>query len=439
MSYFRYAARAAALVGLVASACGGAAVPNAAPTAAPSAAPATQAQSAAPAPKPLVIGLTESLTGSQNVESGKQSQGIRLWVADVTAAGGIKLADGTVLMPAVKSYDDQSSADRIQALYTQLINNDKADFLISPYSSGLAKAAAVVSEQNGKVMITTGAADDATMQQGFTNIYQMYTPASQYLTGAIDLALKLDPTIKTVALVYSKDAFSTSVVQAAAPYATGKGLKVVDNEGYDANTTDFGPFVDKLAALKPDAILGGGHFADGQTFAKQLHEKKVPARVLALLVAPAEPTFAQIGDASQYVVGPSQWETAVTYSAESAKAAGVPYYGLTPKQFTGEFQAKYNAPPSYHAAGGYAAGLILQKALETAGSADPAKVKAALDGIDLMTFYGHVKFSTQTKTHGMQIAHQMVFVQWQKGSDGKLATQIVWPAEAKTADAQLRK
>jgi hypothetical protein len=33
----------------------------------------------------------------------------------------------------------------------------------------------------------------------------------------------------------------------------------------------------------------------------------------------------------------------------------------------------------------------------------------------------------------------MVYVQWQKSSDGKLATQIVWPLEAKSADAQLRK
>ncbi len=59
--------------------------------------------------------------------------------------------------------------------------------------------------------------------------------------------------------------------------------------------------------------------------------------------------------------------------------------------------------------------------------------------MDLMSFFGRTKFSTDAKTHGKQTAHEMVFVQWLKGSDGKLATQIVWPPEAKTADAQLRK
>ena len=82
---------------------------------------------------------------------------------------------------------------------------------------------------------------------------------------------------------------------------------------------------------------------------------------------------------------------------------------------------------------------MLQKALEDAGSTDPEKMKAALDKTDLMTFFGHIKFSTDPKTHGKQIAHDMVYIQWLKNSAGKLATQIVWPAEAKTADLVLRK
>jgi len=36
-------------------------------------------------------------------------------------------------------------------------------------------------------MITTGAASDATYKKGYTHVYQTYTPASRYLTGAADL------------------------------------------------------------------------------------------------------------------------------------------------------------------------------------------------------------------------------------------------------------
>src|SRR5512135_2819616 len=306
---------------------------------------------AAPAgPKKVVIGFTASQTGAQNVASGKQIEGLKLWLDDVTKAGGIKLKDGSVVMPDIKFYDDESKTDRVQALYTQLINDDKVDFLISPYSSSLAKAAAVVSEQNGKLMITTGAADDATMEQGFKNVYQLYTPASRYLSGAVDLLNQLDPSLKKIAIVAEKDSFSTSVANALKQYATNKGYNVVMFEGYDSGTTDFAPFINEITANAPDAIMGGGHFADGTSFAKQLFEKKVPARLIALLVAPPEPTFADIGDSAQFVVGPSQWEPQVLYSADAAKAANLPWYGPSVKDFIAEYQAKYNADPSYHSA-----------------------------------------------------------------------------------------
>lgn len=399
----------------------------------PAAAPATPAGL-----KSIVIGFTASQTGAQNVASKKQIEGLQLWLDNVTKAGGIKLKDGSMVMPSIKFYDDESKTDRVQALYTQLINDDKVDFLISPYSSGLAKAAAVVSEQNNKLMITTGAADDATMEQGFKNIYQLYTPASRYQAGALDLLGQLDASLKKIAIVYEKDSFSTSVANALKTYATDKGYNIVLFEGYDSGTTDFAPFINKITAGAPDAILGGGHFADGSSFAKQLFDKKVPVRFISLLVAPPEPTFADIGDAAASVVGPSQWEPQVLYSADSAKAAGLTWYGLSVSDFIAGYKAKYNADPSYHSAGGYMAGLLLQKAIEETGSLDPAQLKTYLDGVDLLTFYGHIKFSTDAKTHGKQAAHSMVYIQWQKDSSGKLAKQIVWPLEAKSAGATLR-
>ena len=389
-------------------------------------------------PQKITLGFTASQTGAQNVASQKQIEGLQLWLADVQKAGGIKLKDGSVVMPDIKFYDDESKTDRVQALYTKLINEDKVDFLISPYSSSLAKAAAVVSEQNGKLMVTTGAADDATMEQGFKNVYQLYTPASRYLSGAVDFLNQLDPSLKKIAIVAEKDSFSTSVANALKQYATDKGYNVVLFEGYDSGTTDFAPFINQITASAPDAIMGGGHFADGTSFAKQLYEKKVPARLIALLVAPPEPTFADIGDSAQFVVGPSQWEPQVIYSADAAKAANLPWYGPSVKDFIAEYQAKYNADPSYHSAGGYMAGLLLQKAIEDTGSVDPAQLKAYLDKLDLMTFYGHIKFSTDEKTHGKQVGHSMVDIQWLKDAAGNLAKQIVWPAEAKSADGQLR-
>lgn len=372
-----------------------------------------------------VIGFTASQTGKLQTESVRQTNGLQLWMKQVNDAGGLKLKDGSVVKFEAKFYDDESTKEKVQELYTRLATEDKATFLISPYSSGLADAAAVIAEQNGKIMITTGAASDSTYQKGYTLVYQAYTPASKYLTGAVDM-LKLDaPDVKKIAIVHENDKFSTDVAAAAEAYAKEMGYEIVLSEGYDSNTADFAPFINKIVDAAPDAILGGGHFQDGSTFAKQLFEKKVAVKYVALLVAPPENKFAEIGDAAVGIIGPSQWEPL---------AAFTPNYGPTGADFVAAYKAAYNGEePSYHAAGGYVAGLILQKAIEDAGSLDTQAIKAAIDNIDVMTFYGQVKFDTSAENHGLQVGHSMVYMQWQKSGD-TLAKQIVWPAEGKTAD-----
>jgi ABC-type branched-subunit amino acid transport system substrate-binding protein len=204
--------------------------PAATATSAPPAAPATQAPAATEAPaataapteamaKTVTIGFTSSQTGSLNVESTRQYNGLKLWMDQVNAAGGVKLADGSVITFKAQTYDDESNKDRVQQLYTKLATEDNADFLISPYSSGLTAAAAVIAQQYDKVMITTGAADDNAYKQGYTLVYQAYTPASHYLTGALDLLAKTDPSAKTIAVAYYTDNISTTVVNAQNTYS----------------------------------------------------------------------------------------------------------------------------------------------------------------------------------------------------------------------------
>jgi ABC-type branched-subunit amino acid transport system substrate-binding protein len=392
---------------------------------------------ASAAGKTVVIGFTASKTGKFNVEATRQINGLHLWMEQVNAKGGIKLPDGTMVKFADKFYDDESKKERVQELYTKLISADKADFLISPYSSGLTDAAAVIAQQYKKIMVTTGAASDSTYKKGYTLVYQTYTPASRYLTGAVDLLAKLAPKAKTIAIIHEKDKFSTDVVNSLKKYAEAKGYKIPLFEGYDKGTTDFAPFINKIP-LPVGAIMGGGHFADTTTFAKQLYEKKINTSMIALLVAPPEPKFAELGEACISVVGSSQWEPAVKYSSEAAKKLGIEYFGLSVADFTKSYKAKYNGEtPSYHSAGGYVAGLILQKAIQQAGSTDTAKVKAVLDKMNLMTFYGVLKFNDTPKAHGLQVGHDMVYIQWQKGKDGKAVKQVVWPQAAATASAMV--
>lgn len=376
----------------------------------------------------LKIGFTTSQTGKYELSSSRQLNGLKLWRNHINDTGGIKLSNGTVVKFDFQFYDDESNTERVRELYNRLVTEDNAHFLISPYSSGLTGAAAEIAEQFEKVLITTGAASDVIFTQGYTRVYQTYTPASRFFVGALDMLASLAPGAK-IAFVYEIDSFSTEVVNFANEYAQTLGFDIVLLEGYDSETTNFNPHINKVLESQPDALLGGGHVQDGLTFARQLHEKNVELDYVALLAAPSDNEFGELGDAAVGVVGPSQWEPKATFSEESTAGSGLPWIGPASEEFASAFEAEYGESPTYHAAGGYAAGLILQYAIEVADTIDPEAVATSLDALDLMSFYGHIKFDTSEEAHGLQIGHSMMYIQWQKDADGNLFKALVFPFE----------
>lgn len=382
-------------------------------------------------PPSITIGFTVSQSGSYDSVSQSQVQGFELWADQVNAAGGIAIGDDTVQV-ALLFYNDESSGEQVPGLYSKLINEDKADFLFSPYGSSLAAAAAVVAEQYGKIMIATGAASDSIFDKGYQYVFQIYTPASRYLAGAIDMLKSVDPSATRVAIIYEDASFAIDVANFAREYAQERDLEIVLFEAYPPGTVEFGPIIENIVAAEPDAILGGGHSADGIALAEQLYEQQVTTKLISLLVAPAAPEFAEIGGAALYVTGPSQWEPQAQYGPEGAATLGIQFFGPTVGEFAQAYTDRYGVEPSYHASGGYAAGLVLQRALEEAGSVDPARVQFALERMDLLTCYGRIKFDTRN-LHGLQIGHEMVYLQWQQDSGGQLVKQVVWPEAGRSA------
>ena len=156
----------------------------------------------------LTIGFSVSQTGKLNTDSIAQMRGFELWRDQVNAKGGIKVGDKAYNIKFV-SYDDESQNGRVQQLYTRLISQDNAQFLFSPYSSGLTATAAIISEQYGKIMLTTGAAEGKTYELGNKDLFQIYSPASEYLAGALQALKQKDPNAK-IAFVYQDDPFIRS-------------------------------------------------------------------------------------------------------------------------------------------------------------------------------------------------------------------------------------
>src|ERR1700682_4374132 len=311
--------------------------------------------SAGPAPStgsPIIFGAAVSLTGTQSKEGGLTRQGYDLWLDWINARGGILI--NNVKHPVQIAYeDDQSNANLSATLVQKLITSEKAQFILGPYGSAATATDAIIAEKNGIPMVESNGAAQSIFNKGYKYTFGVLSPANKYLTGVIDMAATLTPKPTTIAMLNANDNFSLEVGKAVEDYAASKGMQIVFSKSYPAAA----PFVSALGA-----------------------------------------------DAN-YVYDGSQWTPQVKYK---------PSFYLSVSDYVKAYETKYSStePPDYHVAESTAGCLAFQKAIENAGSLDPAKVRDALAALDVMTFFGQIKFDSR----GLNIYKPMVVEQIQSGT-----------------------
>ncbi len=364
------------------------------------------------------VGFSISLTGNFNVEGAASLNGMKTATQWLNSNGGI-IVNGKSYNMTLDYTDDASQTSNIVPLYTKLVQQDNAQFLLAPYSSGLTAAAAPIAEQFGTIMLSHGGSADSIWRQGYKNVFEVLSPASTYLRVAIDWLKANHPSDK-LAVIYAGDSFSTTAALAAINYSKAQGFQVVYQSSYPTTVNDVTPQLTAAKSAGADDLLGGGHFNDGLLLAKQLAQVGWTPKFISLLVAVTEPTFQQqLGTAANLVTGPSQWEHTVAYTSDQAKSLGLDWFGPTVAQFTQLYQqVSGGKTPTYHS--GEAAGTIfvLAKAIQSANSFDTTSVKQVLSSLNFMSFFGQF----QVDQTGKQTAHSMVLVQWQNG-----VLKVVYP------------
>ena len=377
----------------------------------------------------IKVGFTISLTGTFNVEGTNSLNGIKTAANWINAHGGVSVA-GKLYNISLDYYDDQSMGGNVGTLYPRIIQQDGAQFLLAPYSSGLTTAAAPAADSYDRVMLSHGGSSDLIWTQtSRRNLVEVLSPASIYLKGSVDWLKANHPSDKIAAL-YASDSFSSFATQAAIAYAQSQGFTVVYNQSYPQTVTDLSTQLTAAKNAGADDLIGGGHFNDGLLIMNQLKTTWTtpPPKFISLLVAVTEPTFYTSLTNANNVTGPSQWETVVKYSPSLAQSLGLNWYGPTPAEFTQLYGTlNSGATPSYHAGEAGAALLVLADAIQQANSLNTTDVRAKLASMHIMNFFGQF----QIDSRGLQIAHSMVLVQWRAG-----AKKVVLPSDVADSSCQ---
>jgi branched-chain amino acid transport system substrate-binding protein len=375
----------------------------------------------APAADTIVFGAAVSLTGKTAKEGEYTRDGYNFLVDKLNEMGGITVG-GKKYKVSVKYYDDESKSERTAQLIEKLINEDKVSFILGPYGSAPSGTAAPICEKYRIPMIEANGSAESIFSKGYKYTFAVLSPARLYLKGVVDLVLAKDKTARTVAVLGENEPFSKEVASGGADYAREKGLQVVYQELYPTGTQDVSALLTNIKAKNPDVILGAGHLQDSLLIVKQARDLGVSPKAMGFSVGPSSPEFREnLKGSADYVFGATQWTEALKYNGDD------PW--KTPKAYAEAFRAKnpkYKDIP-YQVAESSAAALAFWRAIEKANSLDPVKVRDAIAALDMMTFYGQVRFDSR----GINVYKPMAVEQLQP--DGRKYT--VFPPSVAEKDA----
>jgi branched-chain amino acid transport system substrate-binding protein len=377
----------------------------------------------------IVIGSAISLTGKYATNGVHAKNGYEYAITKIKENGGVKVG-GKCYNFNVIYYDDESKGDRGATLAERLISQDKVQYMLGPYSSGMTKAIAPVTEKYKIPMVEAEGASRSLFNKGYKYLFAVLSTSEQYLASAIALAAEKaeesgkSPSSVKVAIAVENDPFSLDVRAGVMDDAKRYGMKVTIDEKLPRDLSDMSAILTKVKLLKPDVLIVSGHSKGAATAVRQIGEQNIKVPMIAVTHCEAADVTGNFGAAANDILCSTQWAETLSYKD--------PIFG-TAAEYEQGFKAAYpeykNKKVPYQTAQATAAVYVYKDAFERANSLDKEKVRDAISATNLKTFYGDIKFSEA----GNNIAKPMVLRQIQDGKYNVVAPsafashKLNWP------------
>ncbi|MFC1883392.1 amino acid ABC transporter substrate-binding protein [Thermodesulfobacteriota bacterium] len=357
----------------------------------------------------LKIGATVSATGHFASEIGPFEKLLRSWADRVNERGGIPLGNsGRKVLVEFVIYDDQSQVPVVTRFYERLVQRDRVDILLGPYSSPLTFAATIPAERGDTPFLAICA-----------NSPKIYSRDFKWLAGVIDLAprytyrywdmLAAEKRAGTVSFVVEDTMHPRGVYEGSKVLAQKAGLKVISAEIVPPDIQELGGIISRLREKNPDIIYVSSNIPLAISFMKQAREKGLKAREFHCIHHSGIFRDA-LGSGSEGVVGQSYWTEGM------GMIGGETFLNLLKR--SGIDPDKYPWAPAY-----MCAFQMVEEAVKRAGSIEKSAIMKAMKGAPILTLCG--KNSVNEKGYGKINTYPSQILK------GKY--EIVWPREYATA------
>src|SRR3712207_162453 len=313
--------------------------------------------------EPLRIGTSLPLTGEFSQPGTAAQQGYQVWQEMLNEDGG--LLDREVEL-VIK--DDASNQNTVVADYNALISQDQVDLLLGTFSSLLNLPASAVAERNQMLYVEPAGGSPELFSRGFKYLFfaQQATADKQGKVFAEWLVeLPEDQRPKTAAYPVLDDPFAAPTAGGIQEILEAGGIETVYEETYAIDTRNFDTIVNAMKAANPDIVVHGAQSEDGIGMLRAMLQADFRPAWLYQTNAPT------LGEQYAEAVGVENTE-GVVFGISHAPEADTPGN----EEFVQAYEDKFGGPPPEDAADAFAAGQVLQAAVEAVGDIEDQEALA---------------------------------------------------------------
>ena len=353
--------------------------------------------------KPIRIGFAMSVSGGL-AAAGKSALVASKLLRDTINASGALLCRPVELV----TYDDQSNPALVPAIYTKLLDIDKADLILSGYATNQIAPVMPIAVQRRKLRLALhglGNNDGLGYDRYFHVVPYGPDPKKDWLTDFYGLIASIKPMPKTVGFVVAAAEFAQNSIGSVRALSKSNGLRVVYDQSYPMSTVDMSAMVRGLKAADPEVVFVFTYPQHSTAFIRSVSEiglgpnaKLVGGGMVGMQFANAlealGPSLNGFVTFHFYVPEPSLERPTTsaflkTYQAEAVKEGTDPlgYY-----------------IPTF----AYARLEVLQKAIEVTRSLDDGKLADYIRSTPVETVVGKVAFGPK----GERLERGAIFVQY---------------------------
>jgi len=324
----------------------------------------------------LKVALIYGRTGALEAYAKQTETGLRLGFEYATKGSMTVGARKIVII----TKDDQSKPDLGKTALAEAYEDDKADIAIGTSSSGSALAMLPVAEEHKKILIVEPAvADQITGDKWNRYIFRTARNSSQ---DAISNAVAIGKPGVTIATLAQDYAFGRDGVAAFKEALAKTGATLAAEEYAPLNATDFTAPAQRLFDVLKD---------------------KPGRKIIWVIWAGAGNPLAKLQDMDpkrygiEISTGGNILPALAAYKAFPGMEGATYYYYDIPKNpvndwLVAEHKKRFNEPPDFFTAGGFAAAMATVAAIEKAKSTDSEKLIAAMEGMEFDTPKGKMVF-----------------------------------------------